>query len=53
MARLGENALPGWIPLKPKGMRWANYARTLDQIKTFDRIADGKWLKLYARLKAL
>jgi hypothetical protein len=39
LARLGDGDAPfGWIPLKPKGMRWTTYARSVNQIKTLEAV---------------
>jgi hypothetical protein len=38
LARLGDEDAPfGWMPLKPKRMRWATYLRYLNQIEASDR----------------
>jgi hypothetical protein len=48
-ARLGVEPDSLWLASKPKGMRWTTYARHADQIKSFERVADGRWLRV-ARL---
>jgi hypothetical protein len=40
LARLGDEDAPfGWTPLKPRRMRWATYARSINQIKRLEAVA--------------
>jgi hypothetical protein len=50
MMRLDAEAGSRWIPLKPKGMRWTTYVRHANEIKHLERISDGRWQKLVAKL---
>ena len=50
--RLGDEIGPPWMPLKPKGMRWATYLRYINQIKALESVADRRLLMMSVRSKA-
>ena len=44
LARLGDGDAPyGWIPLKPKGMRWMTYIRQVRRIQGFESLQHPKF----------